>query len=289
MGFYNRTVGILKKLKKFDFQLLCHLSNKGNPIHELPFTSELYNYTTSHGVVISPSTSVKDLGVIISSDLSWQRHISSMVANATKMSAWALSLFQDRSKATMLTLYKSMVRCRLEYCCPLWNPADIASIQAIESVQQHFTKKIKGYQHLPYYERLKGLQLQSLQRRRERYIVIYMWKIKHGLCPNDLEISFSDSNGRSGPLATIPSLVRGSRAVHQTLYDNSFAVVGPKLWNILPASVKNEETITSFKAAVYTFCSSFPDNPPVRGYNPLNRNSMLDWATCRSHATGWTA
>ena len=181
----------------------------------------------------------------------------------TKMSAWALSLFQDRSKATMLTLYKSMVRCCLEYCCPLWNPADIASIQAIESVQQHFTKKIHGYQHLPYYERLKGLQLQSLQRRRERYIVIYMWKIKHGLCPNDLEISFSDSNGRSGPLATIPSLVRGSRAVHQTLYDNSFAVVGPKLWNILPASVKNEETITSFKAAVYTFCSSFNNNPPV--------------------------
>ena len=87
------------------FELLCHLSNKGNPLHELPFTSELYNYTTSNGVVISPSTSVKDLGVIISSDLSWQRHISSMVGNATKMSAWALSLFQDRSKATMLTLY----------------------------------------------------------------------------------------------------------------------------------------------------------------------------------------
>ena len=271
------------------FELLCHLSNKGNLLHELPFTCELYTYTTSHGVVISPSTSIKDLGVIISSDLSWQRHISSMVANATKMSAWALSLFQDRSKATMLTLYKSMVRCRLEYCCPLWNPADIASIQAIESVQQHFTKRIKGYQHLPYYERLKGLQLQSLQRRRERYILIYMWKIKHGLCPNDLLISFSESNGRSGPLATIPSLFRGSRAVHQTLYDNSFAVVGPKLWNILPASVKNEDTINSFKAAVYTFCSSFPDNPPVPGYTPLNRNSMLDWATSRSLATGWTA
>ena len=46
------------------FELLCHLSNKGNPLHELPFTSELYNYTTSNGVVISPSTSIKDLGVI---------------------------------------------------------------------------------------------------------------------------------------------------------------------------------------------------------------------------------
>ena len=101
------------------FELLCHLSDKDNSLHQLPFTSELYNYTTSNSVTISPSPAVKDLGVIISSDLSWQRHISTMVGNATKMSAWALSLFQDRSKVTMLTLYKSMVRCRLEYCCPL--------------------------------------------------------------------------------------------------------------------------------------------------------------------------
>jgi len=118
------------------FELLCHLSKKDNSLQQLPFTSEVYTYTTSTGVTISPSSSVKDLGVIISADLSWQRHISNMVGNATKMAAWSLSLFQDRSKVTMLTLYKSMVRCRLEYCCPLWNPSDVASIQAIESVQQ---------------------------------------------------------------------------------------------------------------------------------------------------------
>ena len=121
------------------------------------------------------------------------------------MSAWALSLFQDRSKLTMLTLYKSMVCCSLEYCCPLWNPADIASIQAIESVQQHFTKRISGFQHLHYYDRLRYLQLQSLQRRRERYIIIYMWKIRHSLCPNDLQISFSEYNFRLGPLAELLS------------------------------------------------------------------------------------
>lgn len=271
------------------FELLCHLSDKDNSLHQLPFTSELYNYTTSNGVTISPSPAVKDLGVIISSDLSRQRHISTMVGNATKMSAWALSLFQDRSKVTMLTLYKSMVRCRLEYCCPLWNPADIASIQAIESVQQHFTKRVSGFQHLSYYNRLKGLQLQSLQRRRERYIIIYMWKIRHNLSPNDLQISFSENNLRLGPLAVIPRLHTSSRAKFQTLYDNFFAVVGPKLWNILPATVKSEETITSFKAAVYNFCSSFPDTPPVPGYSPLNRNSLLDWAASRPSAPRWTA
>ena len=151
-----------------------------------------------------------------------------MVNNANKMSTWALSLFQDRSKVTMLTLYKSLIRCRLEYCCPLWNPADTGSIQAIEAVQQHFTKKIRGFQHLSYYDRLKGLQLQSLQRRRERYILIHMWKIQEDLSPNDLQISFFEGSARLG-LAALPPLVKSSRATSQSLYDNSFAVVGPKL------------------------------------------------------------
>ena len=48
------------------------------------------------------------------------------------------------------------VICRLEYCCPLWNPSDIACIQTIESVQQHFTKRISSFQHLSYCDRLKG-------------------------------------------------------------------------------------------------------------------------------------
>jgi len=146
-----------------------------------------------------------------------------MVGNAAKMGAWSLSLFQDRSKL--------IICCCLEYCCPLWSPSDVASIQAIESVQQHFTKKISGYQHLSYYNQLKGLHLQSLQCRQERYILIHMWKIKQSLCLlNDLEISFSENNTRLGSMADLPSLVRSSRAVHQTLYDNSFTVVlGPKL------------------------------------------------------------
>ena len=184
-------------------------------------TSELYNYTNSNGVTISPSTTVKDLGGVISSDLSWHRHISTMVGNATKISAWALSLFQDRSKVTMLTLYKSLVRCRLDYCCPLWNPADITSIQAIGSVQQHFTKRISGLpapsllrpavsKYSPYNAGVRGTSLSTCGK-------------------YDLQISFSESNLRLGPLAVIPRIHTGSRAKFQTLYDNSFAVVGPKL------------------------------------------------------------
>ena len=46
--------------------------------------------------------------------------------------------------------------------------------QAIEAIQQTFTYKITEVHHLNYWERLQELKFYSLQRRRERYIIIYI-------------------------------------------------------------------------------------------------------------------
>ena len=61
-----------------------------------------------------------------------------------------------------------------EYCCQLWNPWKAKDIQAIEAIQLTFTYKITGAQDLNYWERQHELKLYSLQRRRERYIIIYI-------------------------------------------------------------------------------------------------------------------
>ena len=84
----------------------------------------------------------------------------------------------------MLTLLKSLVIPLLEYCCQLWNPWKAKDIQAIEAVQRTFTYKITEVQHSNYWERPHELKLYSLQRRRERYIIIYIWKITQRIMPN---------------------------------------------------------------------------------------------------------
>jgi len=42
--------------------------------------------------------------------------------------------FQDRSKDTVMPLYKSLVRPHLEYCCQVWNPYLSKDINLIEGV-----------------------------------------------------------------------------------------------------------------------------------------------------------
>ena len=74
----------------------------------------------------------------------------------------------------MLTLLKYLVIPLLEYCCQLWNPWKAKDIQAIEAIQRTFAYKITEVQDLNYWERLHELKLNSLQRRCECYIIIYI-------------------------------------------------------------------------------------------------------------------
>ena len=50
-------------------------------------------------------------------------------------------------------------------------------IMMIKKIQKAFTKHIKRCSSFSYQERLSNLKIYSLQHRRERYIIIYVWKI----------------------------------------------------------------------------------------------------------------
>ena len=175
----------------------------------------------------------RDLGVYVSNDCSWSYHISKIAADARQMAGWVLGAFHDRSIMTMLTLYKSLVRSKVEYCCPLWNPTKIKDIQTLENVQKEFTKRITGLRDQDYWERLKTLNLLSLQRRRERYSIIQVWKIRNGKAPNSVGMEFYDS-ARLGIRVRIPTHNYKAQKSISTAYEDSFGVKAARLWNILP-------------------------------------------------------
>ena len=91
----------------------------------------------------------------------------------------------------MMTLFSSLVIPHMEYCCQLWSPHLLGDIRRLEAVQRSFTARIAEIGHLSYWDRLNRLKLYSLERRRERYIIMYTYKIIQGLVPNFEDQRFS--------------------------------------------------------------------------------------------------
>merc|ERR1712082_144258 len=57
---------------------------------------EKHSYMDPNGEVINKKEYIKDLGVYISSDLTWTRQINEVVSKTTSMAGWALRTFRTR-------------------------------------------------------------------------------------------------------------------------------------------------------------------------------------------------
>ena len=262
------------ELNSDKFQLLIHRANPSD-IMELPFAKDFCIYRVSDSVQIDPIEKVVDLGVQVSQDGTWSAQIHQMAIKATSVAAWVLSVFRSRDRKVMLTLYKSLIRSHLEYCCPIWHPYKVEEVQRLENVQRNFTSRIIGMSRLSYWDRLKALGLMSLQRRRERYILLHTWKILNRVVPNDIEMEFRPES-RNGIQAKVPTLLNVSRAANNSLFENSFAVVAPKLWNCIPASLSCIQSEETFKNGLTEFLKKLPDEPPAPGYVRRHRNTLME-------------
>ena len=170
---------------KFNNSKFEHLHYSSLPTNTINTSYEAPDGTT---IVLQPN--VRDLGVCLSNDATFTQHITSTAKKARSQLGWILRTFKTRDPFPMMTLYKSLVVPLLEYCCQLWSPHRPGDIQTIEAVQKTFTYRITSLRNLNYWERLQSLKLYSLERRRERYLILYVWKTKQGMCPNHSEFRF---------------------------------------------------------------------------------------------------
>ena len=197
---------------------------------------------------------------------------------------WVLRVFQSRKRSLMLTLLKSLLIPQLEYCCQLWNQWKAKDIQAIEAIQRIFTYKITEIQHLNYWERLHELKLYSLQRRRERYIIIYIWKITHHMVPNIDGTMGHKIKTRKHPRHGTQCVIQypTNRNPAPSLQENTITVFGPRLYNSLPKYLRDIEIIKTekFKFELDKFLELIPDEPIMPNYvTTSGSNSILEQLT----------
>ena len=107
-----------------------------------------------------------DLGLLNTSNLSWNSHTDTITARANRVLGLVKRTCMDfKDVTTLRTLYCSLVRPLLDYSCETWNPHTQRNINRIQSIQRRATKFILKSNE-DYNFRLKQLDLQSFYDRR---------------------------------------------------------------------------------------------------------------------------
>ena len=241
------------------------------------------DYYSDLGTAIKPKDQINDLGVLLNKNCTFKDQIDDIVRTANKLCAWILRTFRTRSPKLMLLLWKSLVLSKVDYCSQLWSPTAKGDIQKLEMVQRSFIRKIDDVRNLSYWDQLKKLSLYSLERRRERYRVIYIWRILERQVPDFTsgKIYSINEGGRLGRKCNSPPINNNAPSNIKKVRYASLAVRGPQLFNILPAEIRklNNCSVETFKRALDRFLLNVPDEPLIPGYTAMRRadsNSLLN-------------
>ena len=234
-------------------------------------------YSTGSDIPLQKESDIKDLGVYLSEDLSWETQIADTVKKSRKYLGWILRSFKSRKADVLISLYQTYVVARLEYASILWSPYQIKDISRLEAIQRTITSKVEGLENLNYHQRLYRLKLFSMQRRRDRYAAIYMYKVANNLVPNNLKFEFYNTP-RHG-LKCRRRKVQTIMTHLSTVCHNYFTSTGPAIYNILPKKLKESPTLESFKSQLNQYFLSIPDLPPTPCYPAINKNTILEWVS----------
>ena len=84
------------QLHEHKFELMSHRCSPSSLFDVLPFSVEQCSYSVSDEVSLYPSSQLRDLGLVVSSDLSWSSHINKITTSARSMASWVPSVFSSR-------------------------------------------------------------------------------------------------------------------------------------------------------------------------------------------------
>jgi hypothetical protein len=202
-----------------------------------------------NGCVLPESISAKGVGITFTTNMTWTAHLNNIARSASLSLFFLKKASPYLSRSDMLTLYKSKVRSRMEYCSPLWAGAGSSALARLDSIQKRASKLFSDK---------SAADLPSLSHRRAVSGVCLMHRLLHStapvgvrdLCP-ELALPPKRSSTRSAANSQKPPFFKPPVVKRSTpkYWTNSFVPFFTDIWNTMSNKVQNISDLGVFKQA----------------------------------------
>lgn len=215
---------------------------------------------------IQPSSSVRNLGVIFDSTFSFKDHVSMCVRSANFHLRNIGKIRSYLSMDAARTYVQALITSRLDYCNALLYGLPKSTVMPLQRVQNNAarlvsrTKKFSSITPV-----LKELHWLPIQQRTKFKVLLMTFKCIHDLAPAYLcdliHVSAPVRQLRSSSYLTLSV----PRINTTSLGGRAFSVCGPQLWNQLPGTLRNIQSLPLFRKHLkhYLFAEAFPSLQPL--------------------------
>lgn len=203
--------------------------------------------------IIPLSPSVKNLGVMFDSKLSWSDQVSAVCKKVFGSLHSLHRLKNFLPQKLKIRLVQSLIFPHFDYCDSLYSSLSVHLQGRLQRAQNCC---LRFCCNTPYRERVTPVYLSiswlKLDGRRSLHQATLIYKILHNSAPEYLSCDFiplSNRNARRDDLLSIPR--------HTTqIYHNSFLITSINLWNSIPRDIRSSPSISIFKARFRRYLQS---------------------------------
>ena len=134
------------------------------------------------------TTTIRNLGIIISSNGDFLDHIEMIVRKVKQRIGWVYRAFQTNTIEFAKFMWKSYIQGLLDYGSQVLAPVKCTQLLKLEILQKSFTNRIVNLSNCDYWEKLQKLKMYSVERRFQGYAIIYLWKVMENLVPSCVDL-----------------------------------------------------------------------------------------------------
>ena len=193
------------------------------------------------------------LGVELSDNLKFNNHINSITKKASSTLGFLKRNLKYCPPKVKERSYFSLVRPKLEYASPIWNPSQKTQVKQIEQVQRNAARWVMNQPYSPHNpssvsEMLNKLKWPSLEQRRVWTDATLMYKVVN--CLISVPVNYHPttatvrSTRRSHSMKFIPIQTRINA------YQNSFFPRTVITWNMIPEACITSASLDAFKSSI---------------------------------------